>query len=82
MESSFFCVGIGCGAGWVTKYNNKHAVLFGLENIAEEGWTQVDSLRGLAAHELGHVAHFNWREREGLPKGDDAWWQLYLKIFS
>lgn len=31
-------VGIGCGAGWATKYNGQPAVLLGLENVAEEKW--------------------------------------------
>lgn len=31
-------VGIGCGAGWATSYRQQPAILFGLENIAEEGW--------------------------------------------
>ena len=30
-------VGIGCGAGWVTTYQDKPAILFGPENIAECG---------------------------------------------
>jgi hypothetical protein len=33
-------VGIGCGAGWVTTCASRHAILLGLENIAEEGWTK------------------------------------------
>jgi len=33
-------VGIGSGAGWATTYQGRPAVLFGLENIAEEGWSE------------------------------------------
>lgn len=50
-------VGIGCGAGWVTIYQDKPAILFGLENIAECGWSNSNSISGLIAHELGHVIH-------------------------
>ncbi len=50
-------VGIGCGAGWVTTYDGRPACLLGLENIAELGWHTEERLRGLLAHELGHVAH-------------------------
>ena len=77
-----FYVGIGCGAGWVTTYQGMPAILFGLENIAEEGWTQPSVLRGLVAHELGHLAHFHWRDQSGLPKGSGPWWQLYTEGFA
>jgi hypothetical protein len=50
-------VGIGCGAGWVTKYNGMPAVLFGLENIAESGWHEPEAISSLIAHELGHLVH-------------------------
>ena len=75
-------VGTGCGAGWVTTYDGKPAILFGLENIAEEGWTQTPTLEGLAAHEFGHVAHFQWREQAGLADGEGPWWQLYTEGFA
>lgn len=54
-------VGIGCGAGWATRYEGAPACLLGLENIAEEGWHTTVRLRGLVAHELGHLAHMAWR---------------------
>ncbi len=54
-------VGIGCGAGWATRYEGYPACLLGLENIAEEGWHTPDRLQGLVAHELGHLAHMAWR---------------------
>ena len=40
-------VGIGNGAGWVTKLRNSRAILFGLEMIAECNWTESDSVKGL-----------------------------------
>lgn len=54
-------VGIGCGAGWATRYEGAPACLLGLENIAEERWHTPERLRGLVAHELGHLAHMAWR---------------------
>jgi hypothetical protein len=72
-------VGIGNGAGWATRYQDRAAVLLGLENIAEEGWQGEAALRGLIAHEIGHLWHFDQRARAGLPEGDGPWWDLYLE---
>ena len=70
-------VGIGCGAGWTTKYAGLPAILFGLENIAECGWNETPAIQGLIAHEIGHLAHSYWRERNGQSIGTGPWWQLY-----
>lgn len=75
-------VGIGCGAGWVTEYGGRPAVLFGLENIAECGWSQPPALTGLVAHELGHLVHFAWRAGQSLDHGQGAWWQLLSEGFA
>jgi hypothetical protein len=75
-------VGIGCGAGWVTSYQGSPAIWFGLENIAECGWSDEGSIAGLIAHELGHVVHEQWRVESGQSFGDGAWWQLYLEGFA
>lgn len=75
-------VGIGCGAGWAATYDGKPAVLFGLENIAEEGWSQAPAIQGLIAHELGHLAHFHWREEGSLADESGPWWQLYTEGFA
>lgn len=76
-------MGIGCGAGWATTYEGKPAVLFGLENVAQEGWQSRETLQGLMAHELGHLTHFHWREQAGLaPDQDGPWWQLYSEGFA
>jgi hypothetical protein len=72
-------VGIGCGAGWATTYQSKAAILLGLENIAEEGWEEADVLRGLVAHEIGHVWHFERRAQAGLAKRSGPWWDLYTE---
>jgi len=74
--------GIGCGAGWVTTYQAMPAILFGLENAAEEGWTGPVALAGLIAHEIGHVAHLHWRGQHDLPSGSGPWWQLYTEGFA
>lgn len=75
-------VGIGLGAGWVTKYRNEQAILFGLENIAECGYENEPILSGLVAHEIGHIAHFHLREVHGLQDEDGPWWQLYTEGFA
>lgn len=75
-------VGIGCGAGWATTFENKPAVLFGLENIAQEKWQTKEKLSGLMAHELGHLAHFHWREQAGMANLSGPWWQLYTEGFA
>ena len=75
-------VGIGCGAGWVTTYNGTPAVLFGLENVAECGWSYPPALTGMVAHEIGHIVHFHWRAEQGLPDGTGPWWQLYTEGFA
>ncbi len=75
-------VGLGNGAGWVTDYAGKPAILFGLENIAECHFETQPTLNGLIAHELGHVAHFHWRAEHGLSYGTGPWWQLYTEGFA
>ena len=75
-------VGIGCGAGWATTYQGTPAILFGVENAAEEGWTGSEVLTGLISHELGHVAHHHWRQQQSMPLGSGPWWQLYEEGFA
>ena len=55
-------VGIGCGAGWATRYQERPACLMGLEMIAQSNWHTPDHLEGLLAHELGHLLHMAWRD--------------------
>ncbi len=77
-------VGIGCGAGWATRYEGAPACLLGLENIAEERWHTPERLRGLVAHELGHLAHMAWRgEWEGFEARErDPLCLLYSEGFA
>jgi hypothetical protein len=84
-EADITCVihvGIGCGAGWATTLNETPALLFGLEAIAECGWSDPESLRGLIAHETGHLIHYAWRAQHGKPIGSGPWWQLYEEGFA
>lgn len=75
-------VGIGCGAGWVTTFRDKHSILFGLENIAESGWSDSVSITGLISHEIGHVMHYHLRAQDNRKPGSDSWWQLYTEGFA
>jgi len=75
-------VGIGCGAGWVTPFNGSPAILFGLENIAECGWSSREAIEGLIAHEIGHLVHRHWRAQSGKAAGSGPWWQLYEEGFA
>jgi hypothetical protein len=75
-------VGVGCGAGWGTRFQDSPAVLFGLENIAECGWSRPPSITGLVAHEIGHLVHYDWRARHDLAIESGPWWQLYEEGFA
>ncbi len=77
-------VGIGCGAGWATKYGGRPAILLGLENIAEEKWHTKRRLRGLISHEIGHLAHKEWRSGWGISeeKEPDPLFLLYAEGFA
>jgi len=77
-------VGVGCGAGWATTYNGKSAVLLGLENIAEEKWHTQRKLKGLIAHEVGHLVHMSWRgEQQIFEEAEkDPTSQLYIEGFA
>ncbi len=84
-EQNIICiiyVGIGCGAGWVTTYDNETAILFGLENIAECSFENTSILEALTAHEFGHVIHFSHRKAQVISIGQGPWWQLYSEGFA
>jgi hypothetical protein len=75
-------VGIGCGAGWVTTYQDQPAILFGLENIAECGWSDLKSITGLTAHEYGHIIQQSCRKEAGKLDDEGPWWQLFTEGFA
>ena len=78
-------VGIGCGAGWATRYAGKPAILLGLENIAELRWHTKNRLSGLIAHEIGHLLHMAWRgewERFEELEEQDPFFMLYSEGFA
>ena len=77
-------VGIGCGAGWATTYDNEPAVLLGLENIAEEKWHTKKKLAGLISHEIGHLAHMKWRNewKDFEEAEEDPIFRLYSEGFA
>ncbi len=50
-------VGLCNAAGWVTTINGRDVILLGIEKILELNWQDVDSMRGLIYHELGHAYH-------------------------
>ncbi len=77
-------VGIGCGAGWATKYNTQPAVLMGLENIAEEKWHKKSKLEGLMSHEVGHLTHMKWRRQwKSFEKAaEEPLFRLYCEGFA
>jgi len=77
-------VGIGCGAGWATRYKEQPACLLGLENIAECKWHTKSKLQGLLAHEIGHLVHMAWRgEWVQFERAEqDPLFQLYSEGFA
>ena len=78
-------VGIGCGAGWATTFGGRPAVLFGLENAAELGWTDRKRAIALVEHEIAHLLHDRWRHRARrgrLENHHGPWWQLYEEGFA
>jgi hypothetical protein len=77
-------VGIGCGAGWATRYNQRPAILLGLENIAEERWHTKNKLKGLLCHEIGHLVHMEWRDewKTFEDAEEDPLFRLYSEGFA
>ncbi len=75
-------VGIGLGAGWATTYRDQSAILLGLENIAECGWCDAESLEGMLAHETGHLYHYWQRRQAGLAKESGPLWDLCEEGFA
>jgi len=73
-------VGLENGAGWVTEFKGKPSILFGLEAIAELGWYK--KLKGLAAHEFGHLIHWLLRGENIEKLEDEQIMWLYTEGFA
>ena len=79
--SVVFYLGLCNGAGWVTEYRGRTAILLGMEKIAELNWCSVDDMRGLVCHELGHVyqKQYGTLKREFDRDEDTLLWQLFTE---
>ena len=73
--------GLCSGAGWVTRLHGRDAILLGIEKIVELKWTDVDAMRGLILHELGHVyqSQYGVLERPELTGRRQFLWQLFTE---
>lgn len=76
-----FYLGLCNGAGWVTQYHGRQAVLLGIEKIMELNWCGTDDMRGLIYHELGHVyqGQYGVLERPFRDHADRFLWQLFTE---
>ena len=52
-----FYVGLCNGAGWATELNGEKLILLGVEKIIELDWCDINNIRGLIYHEIGHIWH-------------------------
>ena len=76
-----FYLGLCNGAGWVTEYRGRKAVLLGIEKIMELSWCGPDEMRGLIYHELGHIyqGQYGVLDRT-FERDEDAFlWQLFTE---
>lgn len=79
--------GLGNSAGWIDTYDNKTAILYGIDKIAELGWQDLNSIKSLIAHEICHVVHFCIRKEENLIDNyentyDYGIWRIYTEGFA
>ena len=76
-----FYLGLCNGAGWVTEYRGKTAILLGMEKIAELSWCGVGDMYGLICHELGHVyqKQYGILKRSFDKSEDSLLWQLFTE---
>jgi len=74
-------LGLCNGAGWVTRINGRNTVLLGIEKILELKWFDLDSMRGLVLHELGHVYQMQYGilERDISDMRLEFVWQLFTE---
>ena len=79
--------GLCNSAGWVDEYDNKKAILYGIDKIAELNWHKMSKIDSLVAHELSHVIHFEIREENNIiddyeEMSDYGIWRLYVEGFA
>lgn len=80
--------GLCNSAGWVDYYEDKRAVLFGIDKIAELNWHTSEKLEPLVAHELCHVIHFQLRGEDNLSDSVErnnyniGIWRIYEEGFA
>ena len=78
-------VGIGSGAGQASSFRGRPAVIFGLENAAELGWSDPPTTLALVEHELAHLLHDHWRRQArvgAIDRPHGPWWHLYEEGFA
>ena len=73
-------IGLENGAGWVTEFKGKPAILFGLEAIANLDW--AEKVKGLIAHEFGHLVHWLIRGENIEEIEDEQIMWLYTEGFA
>ena len=76
-----FYLGLCNGAGWVTDFDGRTAVLLGVEKILELGWQSSRDMIGLIDHELGHVyqAQYGVLKRSFDDPAASFLWQLFTE---
>lgn len=79
--------GLCNSAGWVDVYDNKRAILYGVDKIAELDWHTIDKIEPLLAHELCHVIHFNMRDSANIIDNyntnyEYGIWRIYIEGFA
>lgn len=68
--------------GWATTYRGRPACDLGLDTVVELQWTDPEALRGLIAHELGHLAHYTWRQQLIEYHARGPLWDIYDEGFA
>ncbi len=76
-----FYLGLCNGAGWATQYHGQNMILLGIEKIMELNWCEIDDMRGLIYHELGHIYHAQYGvlKRPVSNQADRFLWQLFTE---
>lgn len=71
-------LGLGNASGWATTINKQKVVLVGLEKIVELDWCSERDMQDLIYHELGHIYHSLFEQKElFMNKRKQAAQQLY-----